>query len=253
MKQGDFSELAKAYIHRPAYNPLILNALLRYVALPSGGRIADVGAGTGKLTKELAFTQSPISAVEPNDAMRQEGIAYTQDFSNISWFKGSGEDTGLSTHSVNWVTMASSFHWTDPEKSLPEFHRILKQKGFLTLIWNPRNVQGSPLHSEIEAMIKRKVPGLKRVSSGSQDVKDWSQVLVSTGHFQDVIFMECDHHETMSQERYLGAWNSVNDIRAQAGESCWAEIMLAISQLVQPYQEITVPYKMRAWTAQKID
>ena len=150
MKQGDFSELAKAYVHRPAYSSLILNALLKYVSLPSGGGIADVGAGTGKLTKELAFTQSPIFAVEPNDAMRQEGIAYTQDFSNISWFKGSGENTGLSSDSVHWVTMASSFHWTDSQKSLPEFHRILKEKGFLTLIWNPRNVQASSLHTEIE-------------------------------------------------------------------------------------------------------
>lgn len=185
--------------------------------------------------------------------MRQEGVVYTQGFSNISWSKGSGENTGLESSSVDWVTMASSFHWTDPQKSLPEFHRILKSKGFLTLIWNPRNIQASPLHLEIENMIKRKIPGLKRVSSGSQDVKDWSQVLTVTGHFKDVIFMECNHHEVMSQERYLGAWNSVNDIRAQAGESCWSEIMLSISQLIQPYSEIIVPYKMRAWTAQKID
>ena len=46
--------------------------------------------------------------------------------------------------------MASSFHWTDPNLSLPEFYRILKSNTFLTIIWNPRNIKNSKLHVEIE-------------------------------------------------------------------------------------------------------
>ena len=30
--------------------------------------------------------------------------------------------------------------------------------------------------------------------------------------------MECDYKEFWDKERYLGAWHSVNDIQAQAGE-----------------------------------
>ena len=254
MKQGDFSELAKNYINRPAYNNLIINSLLKHINfLPNEFVIADVGAGTGKFTKEIASAGCKIFAVEPNDEMRKEGIIYTKGNSNVIWSKGSGEETGLDSNCVNWVTMASSFHWTDPKKSLPEFHRILKSKGFFTIIWNPRNVEASPLHKEIEEMIKSVVPELQRVSSGSQNVKDWFSILTSTQHFTNVVFMECNHIEYMSQERYLGAWMSVNDIRAQAGEERWNLIMQQIQKIIAPYNEIEVPYKMRAWTAQRVD
>ena len=104
-------------------------------------------------------------------------------------------------------------------------------------------------------MIQEKVPGLKRVSSGLQNVKDWSRVLVSTGHFCDAVFMECSHTETMSMERYLNIWNSVNDVRAQAGEELWQAIMKKIREKVSPYKDeiMEVSYKIRAWTVRRVD
>ncbi len=50
-----------------------------------------------------------ISAVEPNDNMREEGQKFTQNLSNISWHKGSGEETCMSNNQADWVIMASSF------------------------------------------------------------------------------------------------------------------------------------------------
>ena len=129
MKQGDFTEVAKHYHNRPAYSVMLLDKLIKCVNDTNKPldklRVVEVGAGTGKLTKILAddFGMN-IRAVEPNDSMREEGKSYTKD-SNISWYKGSGEDTGIESNSADWVIMASSFHWTDPKKSLPEFARIL--------------------------------------------------------------------------------------------------------------------------------
>lgn len=37
----------------------------------------------------------------------------------------------MSNNQADWVIMASSFHWTDPKKSLPEFNRILTGGGIL--------------------------------------------------------------------------------------------------------------------------
>ena len=74
-------------------------------------KVVEVGAGTGGMQ---------VLAVEPNDNMREEGIKYTKE-TNIKWQKGSGEATGVESNFADWVIMASSFHWTDPKKSLPEF------------------------------------------------------------------------------------------------------------------------------------
>ena len=130
MKHGDFTELAGLYHNRPAYNPLMIEKLI--ACINDSGKplnkldIAEVGAGTGKLTAILARDFGlKITAVEPNDAMREEGIKATQGL-DIKWLKGSGEQTNLQSNSADWLIMASSFHWTDPTKSLPEFARVLR-------------------------------------------------------------------------------------------------------------------------------
>jgi len=255
MKQGDFSELAKNYINRPAYSLVAVDNLLKiadYHKNIDDFLVVEVGAGTGKLTRILLEKGLRVIAVEPNDAMREEGIKYTKEFENIKWIKGSGEDTTLDSNIANWVIMASSFHWTDPTKSLPEFARVLKKDGYFTAIWNPRNIKVSEFHTKIEDNIKKIVPELKRVSSGSQSTKEWEYVLTSTGDFKDCLFLETDYEEVMSKERYLGVWNSVNDIQAQAGKERWREILAMIERESFDKSEIKVPYKIRAWTVRKV-
>jgi ubiquinone/menaquinone biosynthesis C-methylase UbiE len=255
MQQGDFSSLAKQYINRPAYSEHLLNTLLLYTGYlrKVDYAVADVGAGTGKLTKMLLDRGLHVTAVEPNDSMRQEGIAHTKGH-DASWIAGTGESTGLPRGSIDWILMASSFHWTDPEKSLPEFHRALKPGGYFTALWNPRNIEVSELHTRIERQIYEIVPSIRRISSGSKTCsKRWEEVLVSTGHFSNVIFMEVDQVETMPKERYLGAWRSVNDIQSQAGPQKWAEILSMIEDEIAHLDFVEVPYKNRAWTGQRLD
>lgn len=134
MDFGDFTNLAQHYHNRPAYNPMLIAKLIRCIndsnKTTEDLRVVEVGAGTGKFTKILSeeFNLN-ITAVEPNDNMRNEGIQFTQACKNLKWKKGSGEETGLEKNVADWVIMASSFHWTDPNKSLPEFSRILQGGG----------------------------------------------------------------------------------------------------------------------------
>ena len=73
MKHGDFTELAKFYVNRPGYSKVVLQCLKNYVFNSVGeGKAADIGAGTGKLTENLAEIGLKGFAVEPNQAMRNE-------------------------------------------------------------------------------------------------------------------------------------------------------------------------------------
>lgn len=255
MKQGDFTVLAKHYINRPTYNEALLRAILRLAGADRKDdfSIVEVGAGTGKLTRMLLELGYRVLAVEPNDAMRHEGEKYTEAYENVRWMKGSGEETGADSGIADWLVMASSFHWTDPNLSLPEFARVLVDGGYFTAIWNPRNLQSSELHTRIEEQIYKIAPQIKRVSSGSQKhSKAWEKVITSTGHFRDVILMEIDHQESMSSDRYIGAWESTNDIQAQVGPDVWRAILSAIRSEIKGLDVIEVPYKIRAWTACKV-
>lgn len=254
VKHGDFTELASSYHNRPGYSEVVLTVLGRYVgALGNKNfKVADVGAGTGKLTENLLELELDVVAVEPNDAMRAEGIKATEK-RGVKWYKGTGEETGLPSSSANWLLMGSSFHWTEPAKSLPEFSRVLKEGGYFTAIWNPRDLSRSELHTRIEEKVKSLAPNVNRVSSGAAAfTTDLYSKLISTGNFADVVFVEAEHEVLMSKERYLGAWRSVNDIQAQAGAKVFEEIMKSIENEIKGMHEISVPYKTRSWTARRV-
>ena len=250
MKQGDFTKLAKSYVNRPGYSSTVLTVLTEYIdGYRDNFRVADLGAGTGKLTESLLTMGLKGFAVEPNDAMRAEGIITFGQNDNIVWCKGSAEETGLEESSVDWVLMASSFHWTETEKALVEFYRILKPGGFFTALWNPRDLERSEFYLELERKIHDIVPEIKRVSSGGKKyTQGLEQELVSTGHFEDVFFLEAPHEVVMSKDRYMGAWRSVNDIQAQAGKERFDQILRLIEQEIRNLDNVIVPYNTRAWT-----
>ena len=251
MKLGDFTKLAKDYINRVGYSHVALSVIQSAIEKQNGVifRVADVGAGTGKLTLDLESLGCVGFAVEPNDAMRAEGIKAFEGRDTFSWSKGSAEQTGLPDNSVDWVLMGSSFHWADTAVALKEFHRILKPGGFFTAIWNPRNIESSAFHMDIENTIREMVPDLKRNSSGSRsNMKDMESKLLSTEYFTDLFLVETPHNAVMTKERYMGAWRSVNDIQAQAGEERFQEILNMIENKISDMDTITVPYLSRAFT-----
>lgn len=247
MKQGDFTEVAKYYHNRPAYSVEILNHILKCAEIGKNATIIDVGAGTGKLTNLLCelSPESKIIAVEPNDEMRKIG---ENSVKNAMWQKGSAEQTNLKDNLANLIFMASSFHWSDHEKSLPEFKRVLKPNGYFCAIWNPREIETGTIFEEIENEIKSMIPSLNRVSSGTQNSKNWIEIIESTGDFKDVMFMSIPYYEIMSKERYLGVWKSVNDIQSQAGKK-WGEILKMIENKIENFDELKVKYNIKAYLA----
>jgi ubiquinone/menaquinone biosynthesis C-methylase UbiE len=254
MKHGDFTKLAKDYIHRPGYGLRVLRAIAADVGAGRPGfTFADVGAGTGKLTNDLLAIGLRGLAVEPNDAMRAEGIRTCADAERVQWRAGSAEATGLPDACADWVLMGSSFHWTDAPVALAEFARVLRPGGVFTAIWNPRDLQSSELHARIEARIEAIVPGLKRVSSGGAAyTKDLERTLLA-GPFHELLFLEAPHQERMTPERYLGVWRSVNDIQVQAGPERFEAIMRAIEEEIGNLDVVLVPYRIRAWTVRRKD
>ncbi len=252
MQHGDFTELAKFYTDRPGYSLELLIYVRDHILASqhlSNIKVADIGAGTGKLTENLTQIGLTGYAVEPNDAMREEGIKHFQDKDAFVWYKGAAEATNLPDNCVDWVLMGSSFHWTDAAQSIEEFKRILKPGGFFTAIWNPRNVESSELHQKIEEVVYQEIPDMKRVSSGKSITT--AQMHEKIGNIEcPLIFMECEHEEIMTKERYMNIWRSVNDIQVQAGKEGFGRILRGIEAILKDYDEIVVPYKSRAWTVQ---
>ena len=169
MKPGDFSNLADDYASfRPGYARDVCRAALALPNAPAGKLdVADVGAGTGIWTRTLhAMGCHKLTAVEPNEAMRAQGVRQSEGLS-INWKSGSGEDTTLPTASQDVLTMASSFHWPDEAAAMSEFHRVLRPGGqFLCLEFSRVTPALAPLY---DAYSFRLLPVMGRVIARDAD------------------------------------------------------------------------------------
>ena len=96
------------------------------------------------------------------------------------------------------------------------------------------------------------VPNMKRVSSGrSEFCNNLTQNLTQRSEFKDVLYLEGHHTERQSIEHYIGLWESVNDIRVQAGEAKFAQFISFIQESTQFLDHIDAEYLTRAWLARK--
>jgi SAM-dependent methyltransferase len=98
--------------------------------------VVDVGAGTGKLTRQLVAAGHDVVAVEPLDEMRAQLEAAVPEARALA---GSAEAIPLPGGSADAVVAAQAFHWFDHERSMPEIARVLRPRGVLALIWNMRD------------------------------------------------------------------------------------------------------------------
>lgn len=255
LQPGDFSGLAQAYSrYRPGYAPTVTSCVVALVGKAASEiEAVDVGAGTGIWSRQLARHVKNVVAVEPNDDMRGHGQSNSSG-TNVSFRAGSGENTGLKSRSADLLTMASSFHWVDFDKGLAEFHRVLRPGGWFVALWNPRVVDANPLFAEIERQITVLKPDLKRVSSGNSALTaTLTERLRQQRAFHEVVYLEGFHVERQSRERYIGLWNSVNDVRVQLGPEKWSAFMDFVARRTQGHDGFDVTYRTRAWAAQRRD
>ncbi|WP_418955293.1 class I SAM-dependent methyltransferase [Streptomyces tritici] len=134
-----FDDAAALYAaNRPSYPPALFDAVEELAGRPlAGACVADVGAGTGLATARLHARGARVVAVEPGPGMAAE---FRRALPEVPVVLGDGNRLPLASASVDLVTYAQSWHWTDPRKSVPEALRVLRPGGALALWWNDSDV-----------------------------------------------------------------------------------------------------------------
>lgn len=139
--------------YRPSYPPELVDLLRSACSLTPGSVIADIAAGTGRLTEIFLAGGFPVVAVEPNAEMRAACAELTQNFPQLRIADGTAEATGLPDHSIDLITVAQAMHWFDLDKARAEFVRILKPGGWCAIIYNNRPPAGDAFHEGYEHLL----------------------------------------------------------------------------------------------------
>lgn len=166
MNEEKFSGKAHNYSKfRPDYPDDFMEYLYSEVGLSTSSIIADIGSGTGKLTKPMLIRGSFVYAIEPNEDMRSSAIRKLSSFDKFRSTEASAEATGLPDKSVDFITVGQAFHWFDADSFKAECQRILKPDGKVILVWNSRDHQ-SEIIKEIDAINRLYIKDYKGFSGG---------------------------------------------------------------------------------------
>ena len=96
-------------------------------------RVADVGAGTGILSRLLQRLGHDVVAIEPDDRMRAR---MAQASPGVMAVAGTAEEIPLLDRSVDAVVAGQAYHWFETERAHPEIARVLRPGGVFAAMWN---------------------------------------------------------------------------------------------------------------------
>ncbi|HIP73963.1 MAG TPA: SAM-dependent methyltransferase [Anaerolineae bacterium] len=139
--------------YRPSYPTAVFDCLRDEFGLTDTAVIADIGSGTGLLSKLFLDNGNRVVGVEPNPEMRAAGECFLAGYANFTSVNGTAEATTLPDDSVDFVTAGQAAHWFDARPARREFERVLRGNGRIIFIWNNRDVDASPFMQEYEALL----------------------------------------------------------------------------------------------------
>lgn len=160
-----FSNRVENYVkYRPGYPRAVLELLASECGLTPHSVIADVGSGTGILSRLFLDHGNRVFGVEPNREMRQAAEQLLAGYPAFTSVDARAEATTLPDHSVDFVTAGQAFHWFDPALARAEFQRILRPGGWVVLVWNSRARDGTPFMQAHEQLLRTYSPEYARVN-----------------------------------------------------------------------------------------
>ena len=136
-RAGSFGQAAQNY---ERYRPGPPEAAVDWILGGHVGRVVDLGAGTGALTRLLVDRADEVLAVEPDDRMR---AVLTEEVPGVTALKGTGESMPIADNHVDAVLASSSWHWMDPIPTLHEVARVLVAGGTLGALWAGPDTEGA--------------------------------------------------------------------------------------------------------------
>ena len=106
MTAEKYDSIGKTYNTTRQADPRITKSIISGLDLGLPSTVADIGAGTGNYSMELAESGFKVIAVEPSGVMRRQGRQHK----NLQWLDGMAEDLPLEDKSMDGVVCILAAH-----------------------------------------------------------------------------------------------------------------------------------------------
>lgn len=135
--RATFDEVATLYDQvRPGYPEAVFDDIVSLSAIPPGGRILEIGCGTGQATLPFARRGYRILCIELGENMAAVARHNLSVYPHAEVRTVAFEDWPPEEEAFDLAISATAFHWINPADSYGKIARALKPGGALALFWN---------------------------------------------------------------------------------------------------------------------
>jgi SAM-dependent methyltransferase len=219
---------------RPGYPPELVAWVAEQLGIGPGATVADVAAGTGKLTRELVRTGAHVIAVEPLPEMRAQLEAVLPE---VEVREGTAEELPLEDHSVEAITVAAAMHWFDLDRAIDEFLRVLRPDGAVGAIGPGRDLD-QPLQQGVQEIIGPYLPDMSEIGG-------WRDHVARNGSFRLSETFEVEYEQLLDAEGLAERIETISYI-ARLPDEERAAVVARVRALGEAQPETPFPFRYRA-------
>jgi SAM-dependent methyltransferase len=216
---------------RPGYQPELVAWLVDRLGIGPETTVVDLGAGTGKLTRDLVPTGARVVAVEPLDEMRAQLETVVPGAEALA---GSAEDLPLEDASADAIVAASAMHWFDLDRALPELHRVLRPGGGLGVVGQGRDLS-QPLQQAVQEIVGRYLPD-------ASELGVWREQITASGLFEPGETFESRFEQLLDAEGLAERIGTISYI-ARLSDEDRAEVLGHVRALGEEQPESPFPFR----------
>lgn len=203
--RATFDTVAEQYdTIRPGYPPAAVAELARVAA---GGRVLEIGCGTGQLTVPLARHGLDITAVELGPGLARVARRNLAAHPRVEVLVGAFEEVELPDAAFDLVVAATSFKWVSPDVRIARPARLLRPGGALAVLSTEHVAGGTAaFFAAVQACYERWDPENTPVGLRLQtpdQLPDPHPDLAAGALFHPVELTRYEHEIEYSTEEYL--------------------------------------------------
>ena len=195
---------------RPGYPEELFDEVVSLSGVPPGGRVLEVGCGTGQATVPLARRGYEILCVELGANLAAVARRNLAGYPDVEVRVGAFEEYPLPDEGFDLVVSATAFHWLDPGVAYPKAARALRRGGAIALFWN-EHVHSDASGGFFEAaqeVYEREAPQIVKPDDDKgpprpDELPDRADEIEASGLFGGVIRRDYRWDESYDAEGYI--------------------------------------------------
>jgi SAM-dependent methyltransferase len=220
-RRTSFDRNAEAYdAIRPSYPDAAIDDLLARSGIQPGGRVLEVGAGTGKATLPLARRGYALLALEPAARMAALLRRHVAAFPNVSIVETTFEAWSGADQSFDLVVSAQSFHWVRQDVRYAKAAAALRGGGAFAWLTNERRDLSPALQAGFDRAYARWFPTAEPRSphGGEKSTLERVREIEANGSFEPATVHAFPWTATYTSRTYVALLDTYSDHAVQPAD-----------------------------------